>query len=78
MKEKHKVKIYYFFNNGECDGTAYLDDDELETILSGESKRLIRFKRRFADDDDDKEFYVNPQRITEVWVERELSKTERS
>lgn len=70
-KEKQfEVTIYYI--DGECGGcrTAFLTEDELEALLSGESKRYIPCD--IGDEDEDRKFYLNPRYIVEVWVEREL------
>ena len=73
-EKQYEITIYYI--DGECGGcrTAFLTEDELEALLSGESKRYIPCD--IGDEDEDRKFYLNPRYIVEVWVERELSKTE--
>jgi len=79
MKAKEKqfeVEIYYADDNEGARCTACLTEDKLKAILSGQSKEFIRAKGWWQDEDDDRDFYLNPECITEILVERELSKTE--
>ena len=76
-KEKQfEVRIDYTSNDGGSSGIAYLTEDDLEAIISGQSKKFIRAKTWWQGEDDDIEFYVNTDCITEILVKRELSKVE--
>lgn len=76
-KKQFEVTIYYTSGNEESWCTAYLTENQLEEILSGQSKKFIRLKTRWQEEfGDDKDFYINPKFITEIYIVRELSKRE--
>ena len=75
-EKQYEVTIYYADGSEGARCTAYLTEDKLKAILSGQSKEFIRAKGWWQEEDDDRDFYLNPQCITEILVERELSKRE--
>ena len=75
-EKQFKVKINYTSSAGSSSGIAYVTEDDLEAIISGQSKKFIRAKTWWLGKDYEKEFYVNIDCITEILVDRELSKTE--
>lgn len=67
MEEQFEVGIYFMDGGSINNGIAYLTEDELTALLSGESRRFIKYEKDYGVEN--KALFVNPAYIVDVWVE---------